>query len=562
MPETEYRFSDEQREVLEKLPYMMAVYQMIDGKTVTVLLTDRFCQVFHMDRDAIKLSLDTAMFGFVHPEDVPRMSRAGQLYAQGKAPYNIQYRVKLPEMSYYHVWHCTGRRRVMPDGTVLSFFLYTDISEQEAETESTKRDYEAFQKDYAYHDSLTGLGNMKYLNTFGMDEVNKLRQAGKQVCLVYSNVTGMKAYNGRYGIEAGDALLRGIADLIRKHFPDSIAVRLYGGDHFLVLCDGEGVAEKIDAIEAEYAELSHGSRFALSFGIYFADAAHDDITTMSERARFALGQAEQGGYSLYDSEKDAAYWNEQYVLNCFDEALAQRWIKVYYQPVYNLHTGRLESMEALSRWQDPEKGLLAPVQFIPTLEKNHLTWKLDQHVLRSVLGDIRERLDRGERVCPVSVNFAREDLEHENALETMTAAFEEFDVDRRLVAFEITERDLAKDDDLFRTIVDELRREGFEIWVDDFGSGYSSLNVMHYYRFDRIKMDLTFLRHLDDNEGVNRFLMASIVGTAKKMGITTLAEGVETRDHLDFLQGIDCDTAQGYFYAKPAPLDELEGLLV
>lgn len=178
-----------------------------------------------------------------------------------------------------------------------------------------------------------------------------------------------------------------------------------------------------------------------------------------------------------------------------------------------------------------------------------------------MLGDIKDRQNKGMKVCPVSINVAREDLEHEKALDNISAAFDEFGVSRDLVAFEITERDLAKDDELFRTIVEALRKYGFEIWVDDFGSGYSSLNVMHYYRFDRIKMDLTFLRHLDDNGGVNRFLMASVVETARKMGIKTLAEGVETKDHLDFLTDIDCDTAQGFFYAKPQPLEDIEKLL-
>lgn len=377
----EYQFTDEQREALENLPYMMAVYQTINGKTVTVLVSNQLCEAFHMDRAQIKESLDTSMFGFVHPEDVPRISYAGTMYAKRKAPYSVQYRVKLPGMEYYHVYHCVGKRRIMPDGTALAFFLYTDISEQDAEAEKAKRDFAAFEKGLAFRDSLTGLGNMKYLNTFGMEEVNKLRQAGRPVCLVYSNVKGMKAYNGRYGISAGDTLLKNIAALLGRHFPDALAVRLYGGDHFLVLSDAEGVTDKLDAIESEYAPLSHSGRFALSFGIYYANADQDDITTMSERSRFAMTQATPGSYSVYDSEKDAAYWNEQYVLNCFDEAMEKRWIRVYYQPVYNLHTGKLESMEALSRWIDPEKGFLSPAQFIPTLEKNHLTWKLDYYVL-------------------------------------------------------------------------------------------------------------------------------------------------------------------------------------
>lgn len=556
----EYQFSDAERDILEKLPYMMAVFQVVDGDVRTIFTTDRMRQAFSMDHETIKSSLNTSLFRFLYPDDIPKVSLAGRKFADGETSCNIQFRVKLPGMEDYHIWHCQGERLVMPDGAKLAFFLYSDLTLQKSGLRRSDREYDSFQKDYLFHDSLTGLGNMKFLNTFGMQEVARLRLEGKKAAMVYSNVTGMKAYNGRYGIEAGDSLLKKIASLLRKHFPDSVSVRLYGGDHFLVLCDGNGVTDKLDAIGKEYAGLPYSGRFALSFGVYFAQEK-DDITVMSDRSRFAMTQASPGGWSIYDPEKDAAYWKEQYVLNCFDEALAKRWIKVYYQPVYNIRTGKLESMEALSRWQDPEKGLLSPVSFIPTLEKNHLTWKLDHYVLRTVLSDIRKRLDLGDKVCPVSVNFAREDLEHENALHDIISAFDEFRVSRSLVAFEITERDLAKDDELFRSIVNSLRQHGFEIWVDDFGSGYSSLNVMHYYRFDRIKMDLTFLRYLDDNDGVNRYLMESVVEIARKLGIKTLAEGVETKDHLDFLQSIDCDTAQGYFYSKPQPLESAKKLL-
>ncbi|MEE0956334.1 MAG: GGDEF and EAL domain-containing protein [Eubacterium sp.] len=557
----EYQFTKEEKEFFENLPFGMAVYQMVDGHIVTVLATDRLCKTFGMTHDELKKSLDTSMYGYVHPEDIPRISHASMQYVKSEAPYNVQYRVKLPGMDYYHVWHCIGRRRIMADGTSLSFFLYMDVSRQEYDEDAARKAYDSFQKEIAFHDSLTGLRNMQYLSAFGMEEISRLRQEGKQACMIYSNVIGMKAYNGRYGFEAGDSLLKNIAALLKKYFPDAISVRLYGGDHFLVLCDKEGATDKLEALQTEYEQYSHKGRFALSFGVYYANIEKDDITTMYDRSNFAMMQATPGSYSVYDAEQDAAYWNEQYVLNCFDEAMERNWIKVYYQPVYNLHTGKLESMEALSRWVDPEKGLLPPIEFIPTLEKNDLTWKLDSYVLRTVLSDIKDRQAKGLKVYPVSVNIARKDLEHENALSDMVSVFEETGVDRNLVAFEVTERDLARDDELFRSIVEALRNYGFEIWVDDFGSGYSSLNVMHYYRFDRIKLDLTFLRHLDDNGGVNRFLMASVVETARKKGIKTLAEGVETKDHLEFLQDIDCDTAQGYFYSKPQPLESLEGLL-
>lgn len=201
----EYQFTKEEKEFFENLPFGMAVYQMVDGHIVTVLATDRLCKTFGMTHDELKKSLDTSMYGYVHPEDIPRISHASMQYVKSEAPYNVQYRVKLPGMDYYHVWHCIGRRRIMADGTSLSFFLYMDVSRQEYDEDAARKAYDSFQKEIAFHDSLTGLRNMQYLSAFGMEEISRLRQEGKQACMIYSNVIGMKAYNGRYGFEAATA---------------------------------------------------------------------------------------------------------------------------------------------------------------------------------------------------------------------------------------------------------------------------------------------------------------------------------------------------------------------
>ena len=558
-----YKFSDDVRDFYEKMPFPMAIYQTIDGKTKTVLVTDRMCEFYQMTREELIESLDTSMFEFTHPEDAPLAAYAGQEFVKNNAPYSVRLRIKLRGMEYYHVVHSIADKVTMPDGTVLGFFLYTDTDRRELDMEQVKHRFDKFQRDIIFHDTLTGLSNFKYLHTFGMEYVAKIKRSGRKPVLVYINLSGMKSYNTIFGINGGDELLVNTAKLMEKYFPDALLVR-YMRDHFLILCDDVDLDSKLQKLQEDYHRNLKGGNSYLLAGIYYVDTEKDDVTVMIERAYFALQQIGNDFRkltSVYDVKKDAEYMDEQYVLNCFDQAMKEGWIKVYYQPVYHVSSHTLHSLEALSRWQDPERGLLSPYQFIPTLEKYHLIWKLDFYMLGLVLKDLSERKHDGLPIYPVSINLAREDFEEENAVGQLLGRIDSYDIDRKYIIMEVTERDLAANDMHFKDVIDTLRSEGFSIWVDDFGSGYSSLNVMNAYKFDLIKLDMNFLRHLDDYGGANRVIMSSVIEAAHKLGITTLAEGVETEEHLNFLKEVSCDESQGYLYSKPNPLENLVDIL-
>lgn len=558
-----YQFTDKEREFFEKLPFNMAVYQTVEGKTATVLVSDQMCSFFHMERDALIQSLNTSMFRFVHPDDTPRLAYAGTQFQKGLAGYSVQYRAKLPGMDHYHLNHCIGSKRKMEDGTYLAFFLYMDVDADKAVDKDTVEMFNAFQQDIVYHDALTGFGKKTYLMAFGMEEIARICNDGSTPAAVYLNITNLKAYNRQYGKEAGDGLLSGLAGLMKQFFPGALHIR-YVDDRFIMLCRSVDLLEKLQQMETEFRKLLRGGNARLVYGIYFPVPDKDDINTIIERSYYALkqiGSDTRRSWSIFDTDMDQEYWHEQYILNCFDQAMDRQWIIPYYQPVYDNHTGKLYVLEALARWMDPQKGVLAPYRFIPVLEKYHMTWKLDFHILSCVLHDLRQNKDAGKTLCPVSVNIAREDLEHDKAIEEILKLVDESGVERKYIVFEVTERDLAMDDAKFRESIDRLRSEGFQIWVDDFGSGYSSLNVMNEYRFDLIKLDMKFLQSLDENEGVNHVIMASVVQAAHELGIGTLTEGVETKDHLAFLKEINCDLSQGYLFSKPKPLSELQDLL-
>ena len=240
-----------------------------------------------------------------------------------------------------------------------------------------------------------------------------------------------------------------------------------------------------------------------------------------------------------------------YVISHLDEAIENHWIQVYYQPVIRTLTGELCGMEALARWVDPQIGFLSPASFIPVLEQVRLIHQLDAYVLEEVCHMLRQRLNHDLPITPVSFNLSRYDFDMVDVFHLVEKTRATYQIPRDALHVEITESALAENDDAVHRAVDRLRDEGYEIWLDDFGSGYSSLNILKDYTVDLIKLDMGFLRSFTEK---SRDIICSVIDMAKELGIKTLAEGVETQEHAEFLASIGCGRQQGYYYGKPQPL--------
>lgn len=240
-----------------------------------------------------------------------------------------------------------------------------------------------------------------------------------------------------------------------------------------------------------------------------------------------------------------------YVVGHLDEAIANQWIQVYYQPVIRTLTGELCGMEALARWVDPHVGFLSPAAFIPVLEQVRLIYRLDSFVLEEACRIMRQRMDEGLPITPVSVNLSRYDFDLMDVCQVLEQTRQKYNLPRDFLHVEITESALAQDSAAVHQTIDRLREEGYEVWLDDFGSGYSSLNILKDYNIDLIKLDMGFLRSFTD---ASRSIVTAVITMAKELGIKTLAEGVETKEHADFLASIGCGRQQGYFYGKPQPI--------
>ena len=239
---------------------------------------------------------------------------------------------------------------------------------------------------------------------------------------------------------------------------------------------------------------------------------------------------------------------DTFILQNFQKAIDSHEILAFYQPVIRTSSRRLCGLEALARWIDPERGMIHPNEFIPVLEREGLIHLLDTAILRQVCARIRRAIDSGETPIPVSVNLSRLDFTHCDIFAEADNIVSGYRIPHDFVRFEITESVMAEQKDLLVGIVDRFRSAGYQVWMDDFGSAYSSLNVLKEFSFDELKLDMSFLRPF--NERSKRIINA-IVKMAKLIDIHTLAEGVETEEQFEYLQDIGCEKVQGYLFGKP-----------
>ncbi len=235
-------------------------------------------------------------------------------------------------------------------------------------------------------------------------------------------------------------------------------------------------------------------------------------------------------------------------------ALKNNEFKLYLQPKYNIKTSRIIGAEALVRWQEKNGNIISPCDFIPLFELNGFIEKLDFYMLESACKQIRKWLDEGEKCIPISVNFSRIHMENEKIVEQIKKVVSGYGIPRKFIEIELTESTMINNERRMVNILNSLHESGFVLSMDDFGSGYSSLGLLKNLNVDIIKMDKSFLTN-NTNEEKGNIVIESVIDLAKKLNIKTVAEGVETIEQVAFLECVNCEIAQGYYYSKPVPAE-------
>ena len=565
---TRYRFSDQQQAIYENLRQPFAVYQFVDKRVVTLVLSDGFCCMFgYTDRKQAMYDMDHNMYKDTHPDDVTRIANAAVRFATEGGEYDVIYRSRIPETSRYRVIHAHGEHVLTEDGVRLAHVWYTNEGEYTENPGSTPAGvsrgmYNALHEQSilreSRYDALTGLPNLAYF--FELAEAGKtaISRNGGHTVLLYSDLNGMKYYNHRHGFAEGDKLLHAFTGLLVRTFSNENCCHI-GADRFAVFTAEKGIEEVLEAFFREAEQINGGNSLPVRVGIYTTAMEDVPASTAYDRAKIAcdvLRKSDTSAFNYYSADMAESIRRRQYIQNNIDRAIEEKWITVYYQPIIRAVSGRVCDEEALARWIDPEEGFLSPAEFIPYLEDSGLIYKLDLYMLEQVLEKIRAQRQEGLHVVPHSINLSRSDFDSCDIAGEICRRVDAAGIPHELITIEITESIIGSDPDYMKQQVERFRSFGFPVWMDDFGSGYSSLDVLQTITFDLIKFDMSFMRKLDQGENA-RIILTELMKMATALGVDTVCEGVETGEQARFLQEIGCSKLQGFYFCRPIPYEQI-----
>lgn len=407
-------------------------------------------------------------------------------------------------------------------------------------------------------DELTGLSNLNYFQRKTMEILTDEQTDISTKRFVFMDIENFKNYNEKYGFRSGNNLLRTVGQIIQATFDGEVVAR-FSDDHFIAFVNKDDLEKNLSFIKEQILEIENTIQLGLKAGVYTPTDRYVAPSIALDNARYACHSVKKHfshDVAEYSDLMNSEFKRKQYIINNIDVAIQNEYIKVYYQPVVWAESGRLCSTEALARWNDPEYGFLSPAEFIPILEEYHQIHKLDMFVMKTVCKDIHESYENNTPVIPVSINFSRLDFELADPVKEVSECVEKYKISKNDIHIEITESALLETDYKLQDAMNDLRSKGFSLWLDDFGSGYSGLNVLKDFSFDMMKIDMKFLSKFSENKKTQPIL-ASIISLAKQIGMQTLTEGVETPEACEFLRSIGCQRLQGYLFGKPMPKEEL-----
>lgn len=386
-------------------------------------------------------------------------------------------------------------------------------------------------------------------------------------CIISIDIERFKLFNNWYGQEAGDILLQKISQyLLRIQQMKGFPAGHFGGDHFFMcIPNNNNLINMIyQTIRGYIGEHSNNEGFLPIIGVYQISEQHPDVAIMCNNAQLASSEV-KGNFNkricYFTNDIMNQLEKEQNLLHDVTVGLENNEFTFYLQPKCNSITGAIVSMEALSRWINPTRGFVSPGEFIPFLENNGMIAALDTYIWDAVCQTLASWKKDKLYVIPISINVSVADIEAINVPEYLFNLIRKYHLSPEMLLVEITETAFAENSIIVRETIDKLHQYGFCILMDDFGSGYSSLNMLKDANVDILKLDMNFIEINQKNRQKGIQIIDSIVNMAHKLNLPIIAEGVETLDQLEMLHSLNCVYAQGYYFFKPMPVADAEYLL-
>ncbi len=418
----------------------------------------------------------------------------------------------------------------------------------------------------AFVDQLTGADNFNRMCEIFSD---KLAAIDGQAALLIFDINKFKVINDLHGYERGNQVLKRVACILRQNMQEGECFCRSVADNFILLLKYEDRRKFRTRLNNLATEIRRDCTVEdsclmidVAFGVYEIKE-QIPFYIMLDRAHLALDFAKAQSVDkcrFYEDSDRQRLVSEQQIESNMEQALQRGDFAIYFQPKCEFSTGKMMGAEALVRWKRPEEGIVRPDDFIPVFEKNGFILRLDMFILEQAVKMLASWKEQGLPQVPVAVNFSRLHLNDSRYISQMRRLVSKHGVPSELIEVELTESVIFNNLDRAQSVIRELHREGFSVAMDDFGSGYSSLNVLKNLQFDSIKLDKEFLNGFSQNLHAQKVIEGT-VSMIKSLGVKVIAEGVETQQQADFLRKTGCDLAQGYFFARPLPAEEFEAVL-
>ncbi len=472
---------------------------------------------------------------FVHPDDMHVYNRLVEDIKSGVASTKAEIRFKYVSEDY--VW------------CLVTFTMVFDSSGHAVKGIGQIADM-------SYTDKVTGAINR---TKFDIDATKLLVNSDKKFAFVLFDVEKFKAFNEYYGHDEGDKLLRHIAKVLSEKLDKDEPFTRCFSDQFFALLEFKSYEEIKERLEKIFEEISsycdNGKCYniAMSAGVFVLEEGVSSINAISDRARLAqtpVKGCKTSSISFYNDNIRSKMLKEQEIESKMENAIENEQYLLYLQPKYSLEDEKIVGAEALVRWQLSDGKFIYPNEFIPLFEKNGFITQLDMYMFKKACSTLKEWQHKGFKLMPISINFSRNHLSNENFTKELKNIAEEYGVPTKYLEIEITETTMLDNELRLIEVLSELHSFGFTLSMDDFGTGYSSLGLLKNIPVDVLKLDRTFFTEYTDLVRA-RAVISSVINMAKTLSIDTVAEGVETKEHIDFLKELNCDIVQGYYYAKP-----------
>jgi len=438
---------------------------------------------------------------------------------------------------------------------------------------SERKEFESRILHQATHDALTGLPNRGLFSELVARAMTRATRSEKLLAVLFLDLDGFKNINDTLGHEAGDELLKEVASRLLGVLRQDDVVGRQGGDEFTLLLQGVSVvqdvmqiAEKmLTAVAVPFHLGSQQMHVTASIGITVFPFDDTDVGSLLRNADTAMYQAKEDGkncFRFYTASMNAAMRERMEIENGLRVALEQGQFSLHYQPQTVIESGAVVGVEALLRWNHPEQGMISPARFIPVAEESSLIVPIGEWVMRTACQQAMRWREMGLPQMKVAVNLSARQFRQPDLLEMIGRILEETGLDPRsgMLELELTESMVMRNVEESVVTLNRLHQMGLQLSIDDFGTGYSSLSYLKRFPINTLKIDQSFVRDITTDPD-DAAIAAAIVGLAHSLKLNVIAEGVETREQLDFLRAIACNEAQGYYFSRPLPPDALEKFL-